>query len=105
STGRLLTRASIRLRRFKGVSCDSGPRRGARRIGSGAMAGRLEGKVAVITGAASGIGAGTARRFVEEGARCVLADLQDEPGQRLAAELGEGAAYVHADVSQEDDVA
>ncbi len=69
------------------------------------MAGRLEGKVAVITGAASGIGAGTARRFVEEGARCVLADLQDEPGQRLAAELGEGAAYVHADVSQEDDVA
>ncbi|MBM3670789.1 MAG: SDR family NAD(P)-dependent oxidoreductase [Actinobacteria bacterium] len=49
---------------------------------------RLDGKVAVITGAASGIGAGTVRRFVEEGARCVVADIQDEPGQALLTELG-----------------
>ena len=44
--------------------------------------GRLDGKVAVITGAASGIGEGTVRRFVEEGARCVVADIQDEAGPR-----------------------
>lgn len=50
--------------------------------------GRLEGKVAVITGGASGIGEGSVRRFVEEGARVIIADLQDAPGQALAKELG-----------------
>ena len=53
--------------------------------------GRLEGKVAVITGAASGIGAATARRFASEGARVLVADMNDEKGHIVAAELtGQG---------------
>jgi NAD(P)-dependent dehydrogenase (short-subunit alcohol dehydrogenase family) len=68
------------------------------------MPGRLEGKVAVVTGGASGIGEGTVRRFVEEGARCVIADIQDDPGTALAEELGDSAVFVHTDVSVEDDV-
>lgn len=66
---------------------------------------RLEGKVAVITGGASGIGEGTARRFVEEGANCVIVDLQDESGQRVADQLGPAAVFVHGDVTIEEDVA
>jgi NAD(P)-dependent dehydrogenase (short-subunit alcohol dehydrogenase family) len=69
------------------------------------MTGRLEGKVAVITGGASGIGAGTVRRFVEEGARVVAADVQDELGAQLVAELGDATRFVRCDVSIEDDVA
>jgi NAD(P)-dependent dehydrogenase (short-subunit alcohol dehydrogenase family) len=61
--------------------------------------------VAVITGAASGIGAGTARRFVDEGASVVLADIQQEIGESLAAELGDSAAFALTDVTSEDDVA
>lgn len=69
------------------------------------MTGRLSGKVTVITGAASGIGAATARRFVDEGARVVVADVQDDAGRALVDELGEGARYAHVDVADEDDVA
>ena len=69
------------------------------------MAGRLDGKVALVTGGASGIGEGTVRRFVEEGARCLVVDLQDERGQALVAELGDATAYQRADVGREDDVA
>lgn len=69
------------------------------------MTGRLDGHAAVITGGASGIGEGTVRRFVEEGARVVIADIQDDPGQALAAELGEVARFHHTDVTVEDDVA
>ncbi len=65
----------------------------------------LEGRVAVITGAASGLGEATARRFVAAGARVMLADIQDEPGEKLAAELGSDARYRHCDVSEESDVA
>ncbi len=54
--------------------------------------GRFVGKVAVITGGASGIGAAAARRFHGEGASVVLADLNVEAGEALAAELGEGRA-------------
>jgi NAD(P)-dependent dehydrogenase (short-subunit alcohol dehydrogenase family) len=67
--------------------------------------GALEGRVAIITGGASGIGAGTVRRFVSEGASVLIADLDVERGQALADELGSGAAFLATDVSQEGDVA
>ncbi len=63
---------------------------------------RLQGRHAVITGAASGIGAETARLFVAEGASVVLADLEVERGQKLAAELGDAARFVEVDVATED---
>jgi NAD(P)-dependent dehydrogenase (short-subunit alcohol dehydrogenase family) len=69
------------------------------------MGNRLEGKVAAITGAASGFGMATARRFVEEGARVVLGDLQEGPGSSLAQELGDSAVFTLCDVTREDDVA
>ncbi len=65
---------------------------------------RLEGKVAVITGGASGMGAATVRRFVAEGARVVIADLQADKGAALAAELGDAATFIETDVGQEADV-
>ena len=67
--------------------------------------GRLDGKVAVITGAASGIGAGTARMFVREGAKVVVADVQDDAGRALVDELGDSTRFAHCDVTSEDDVA
>ena len=66
------------------------------------VAGRLEGKVAVITGAASGIGRASARRFAAEGAHVVVADLADADGEALAEEIG--GLYVHADVTDADQV-
>ncbi len=63
--------------------------------------GRLDGVRAVITGAASGIGEATARLFAAEGAAVVVADVDDDRGERIAAELGERCRYVHADVSQD----
>ena len=65
---------------------------------------KLDGRVAVVTGGSSGIGEGTVRLFVEEGARVVVADVLDDRGHALAEELGTAVNYVHADVSQEDDV-
>lgn len=61
--------------------------------------GRLESKVAVITGAARGQGEAEARLFVAEGARVLLADIRDEEGEAVAADLGDAAAYVHLDVT------
>lgn len=69
------------------------------------MSQRLEGKTAVITGAASGIGAGTARMFVEHGANVVVADMQEEAGHALVAELGDVARFASCNVTNEDDVA
>jgi len=66
--------------------------------------GRLDGKRAVITGAASGIGADTARLFVSEGATVVLADVDAHRGERLAAELGDQVRFVATDVTAERDV-
>jgi len=67
--------------------------------------GELDGKVAVVTGGASGLGAATARLFVAEGARVVIADLNTDGGEALAAELGDSAEFRTVDVSQESDVA
>ena len=58
-------------------------------------------KVFIVTGGASGLGAGTVRMLTANGAKVVIADLQDEPGQALAKELGQH--YVHCDVTQEAD--
>ena len=66
------------------------------------MPGRLESKVAVITGAASGIGRETARRFAEEGAKVCVVDLNDRTGKEVAGELD--GLYIHADVTDPDDV-
>lgn len=68
------------------------------------MGKRLEGKVAVVTGGASGMGRGTVDRFVEEGAKVVVADIQDEKGALMEAEFGSSLAYAHCDVTQETDV-
>jgi NAD(P)-dependent dehydrogenase (short-subunit alcohol dehydrogenase family) len=68
------------------------------------MAGRLEGKVAVITGGASGIGSATAELFVAEGAQVVIGDLQAEVGEEMAGRLGPNCAFRPCDVSRESDV-
>jgi NAD(P)-dependent dehydrogenase (short-subunit alcohol dehydrogenase family) len=68
--------------------------------------GRLDGKVALITGGASGMGMIASKLFAAEGAKVVLTDLADETGAQVASEIsssGGEAAYVHADVSDEDD--
>ena len=64
---------------------------------------RLENKVAIITGAAQGMGESHARRFVAEGAKVVLTDLNEEKGQALATELGENAVFVKQNVTSEED--
>ena len=63
--------------------------------------GRLQGKIALVTGAAAGIGEGIARAFVAEGARVVLSDLRDESGRSVAASIGACAEYLHLDVREE----
>ena len=65
---------------------------------------RLDGRVAIITGGASGIGAASARMFVAEGARVLIADMRNEPGEHLAKELGDAATFCRVDVSCEADV-
>jgi NAD(P)-dependent dehydrogenase (short-subunit alcohol dehydrogenase family) len=65
------------------------------------MAGRLDGKVAVITGAASGIGLGTVELFIAEGAMVVAADIQDEKGAMLEKRFPGKLAYAHCDVTDE----
>ncbi|MEU6581488.1 SDR family oxidoreductase [Nocardia sp. NPDC046763] len=67
------------------------------------MSGRLDGRVALISGAASGMGASHARAFVAEGASVLIGDITDEAGAKLAAELGDTAAYVHLDVTSAAD--
>lgn len=64
---------------------------------------RLLGKVVIITGAAQGMGETHVRLFIEQGAKVVLTDLNEEKGSALAAELGENALFVKQDVSSEED--
>lgn len=68
------------------------------------MAGRLEGKVAVITGGANGIGRATAEAFVAEGAKVVVGDLADEQGHDLESKHGGELTYRHTDVAVESEV-
>ncbi|RDX62114.1 hypothetical protein CR513_59586, partial [Mucuna pruriens] len=70
-----------------------------------AAARRLEGKVALITGGASGIGESTARLFSKHGAKVVIADIQDELGHSVCKDIGpSSASYVHCDVTNEEHV-
>ncbi|XP_074266411.1 borneol dehydrogenase, mitochondrial-like [Silene latifolia] len=62
---------------------------------------RLEGKVAIITGGASGIGEYTAKLFTSHGAKVVIADIQDDLGKSICKELGPSATFVHCDVTNE----
>ena len=70
------------------------------------MTGRLQDRVAVITGGCSGIGLATAKRFAEEGAKLVIGDVNDEAGAGVVEELGgaDVATYVHVDVTSKDEV-
>lgn len=68
------------------------------------MAGELSGQVAIVTGGASGIGRASARLFVDEGAKVVVADIATEAGEACAAELGDNARFVRCDVTKADDI-
>ena len=65
---------------------------------------RLKDKVAIVTGAASGFGEGMAKRFAEEGAKVVVADLNAKGAERVAGEIGKAAVAVATDVSQKGEV-
>ena len=68
------------------------------------MSNELANKVAIVTGGAAGIGAATAQQFVNEGARVVIADINPEQGEELAAGLGPDCVFKHVDVASRDDL-
>ncbi|KAJ4733571.1 NAD(P)-binding Rossmann-fold superfamily protein [Rhynchospora pubera] len=68
------------------------------------QSGRLAGKIALITGAASGIGKAAAIRFIETGAKVLLADVQDHLGKSIANDLGPNATYIHCNVTNEQEI-
>lgn len=65
--------------------------------------GRLDGKIAIVTGGARGMGAATSRRFVAEGAKVAIADVLEDAGRALAEELGDAARFWKLDVTSEDE--
>ena len=68
------------------------------------MTGRIQGRVAVVTGGCSGIGLATVERFVAEGARVVIGDIDDRRGHELVRQFGGEVTYVHVDVTSKDEV-
>ncbi len=68
------------------------------------MDGELRGKVAIVTGGSSGIGLGAVERFLSEGARLVIADIDRERGEKVAADLGRDVAFRHTDVAESEQV-
>ena len=69
------------------------------------MGDRLSGKTALVTGGASGLGAATVERFIEEGCKVCVCDIQDEMGEAFAGKFGDSAFYRHCDVTDEEQVA
>src|SRR4029453_2554621 len=97
------SRVTARKRVLRRSSTFRPPTRSCSAMGkAGSM--RLRDKVAVITGAASGFGEGMARRFAEEGAKIVVADLNAKGAERVAGEIGENAIAVTTDVSLRSEV-
>jgi NAD(P)-dependent dehydrogenase (short-subunit alcohol dehydrogenase family) len=68
------------------------------------MTGRIQDRVAVVTGGCSGIGLATVERFVAEGAKVVIGDLDDDRGKQLVERLGDDTTYVHVDVTSKEQV-
>lgn len=66
---------------------------------------RLEGKVAVITGGASGLGKATAEEFVSQGAQVIIVDINEKAGRTVTTELGSTAHFIRCDVTEEEQVA
>src|SRR6266851_110410 len=101
AASRIATRSSVgsRRRRRSPLWRRRQTRDGVRRT----TMNRLDGKVALVTGAARGIGGETARLMVEAGARVVVADVLDEKGRETARNLGDAALYLHLDVTSEEE--
>ncbi|KAK2969890.1 hypothetical protein RJ640_015458 [Escallonia rubra] len=85
-------------------SCIAAPSTNRAKVHGNSILFRLQGKVAIVTGGASGIGESTTHLFWKNGAKVVIADVQDELGQAISDKLGENVCYIHCDVSNEEEV-
>ncbi|KAJ3697575.1 hypothetical protein LUZ61_001280 [Rhynchospora tenuis] len=103
-----MSRIALKLKRNKSVldalaKIDTN-RQHHKLFSTNSQSGRLAGKVALITGAASGIGKAAAIRFIENGAKVLLADVQDHLGKSIANDLGPNAIFIHCDVANEQEI-